>query len=116
MIIFFCNLWSNAGTSWKAANWKWSECSSSIVSDSGAGGNLPGVDATTLIPTWQEPWNPYITGSVNKQKKIIKLICKVKNKEYNEQKEVRQIDLKINDARVIVKSTKIIDLNLKLEE
>lgn len=113
MIVFFCNLWSNASTLWKNANWRWSECSSSIVPDVNAGGgNLPGVDASLLAP----PWNPYVTGSVNKQKKIIKLICKVKNKEYNEQKEVRDVNLTVDDVRVIVKSVKNIDLNLKLEE
>lgn len=91
MIIFFCNLWSNASTLWKNANWKWSECSSSVIPDAGVGGNLPGVDATTLIPSWQEePWNPYKTSTANKQKKIIKLICKVKNDEYS----AHNIDLK----------------------
>lgn len=116
MIIFFCNLWSNASTLWKNANWKWSECSSSVIPDVGAGGNLPGVDATTLIPSWQEePWNPYKTSTSNKQKKIIKLICKVKNNEYSEQKEVRDVNLTVDDIR-IVRSTKNIDLNLKLEE
>lgn len=116
MIVFFCNLWSNASTLWKTANWKWSECSSSVIPDVGAGGNLPGVDATTLIQPWQEePWNPYKTSTVNKQKKIIKLICKVKNDEYSEQKEVRDVNLTVDDIR-IVRSSKNIDLNLKLEE
>lgn len=115
MIVFFCNLWSNANSLWKGANWKWSECSSSLVPDVGSGGNLPGVDAAVLIQPWQEPWNPYITSSINKQKKIIKLICKVKDTEYNEQKEVRDFNLTVDDIR-IVRMTKNIDLNLKLEE
>jgi hypothetical protein len=116
MIVFFCKLWSNANTLWKSADWKWSECSSSVIPDVGAGGNLPGVDATTLIPSWQEePWNPYKTSNANKQKKIIRLICKIKNDEYNEQKEVRDINITVDDIRII-RSAKNIDLNLKLEE
>ena len=112
MIVFYCKLWSKPDVLWKDANWKWPECPSANISP-------PGVDASTLIPTWQleedVPWNPYITSSLNKQKKIIKLICKIKNIEYNEERELRDFNLTVDNIRII-KSENNIDLNLKLEE
>jgi len=106
----FCKIWNSTDVLWKDANWKWPDCQNPNM-------NFSGIDATTLIPPWQEetPWNPYITSSLNKQKRIIKLICKINNNNYNEQKEVRNINLTIGGVS-ITNLTKNIDLNLKLEE
>jgi hypothetical protein len=101
------------------ANWKWSECSSSIQPEPPivvSIGNQPGVDATTLIQPWmiEEPWNPY--KNAEKKKRLIKLICKVKGHSYNEEKEAKDIDVTIDDIRMVVKAVANIDLNFKLEE
>lgn len=117
-----CAIWGLTGVLWKNANWKWSECSGSIIPPEPVIniGNLPGVDATTLIQPWQieEPWNPYQTGSLDrkKRKRLIKLICKMRGEEYNEEKEVKNFNITVDDIKMIIKVMPKIDLNLKLEE
>ena len=117
-----CKVWGTTDVLWKNANWKWSECSGSIPIPPipvVVIGNQPGVDAETLIPPWQlveEPWNPYRTSSLDKQKRLIKLICKVKGQEYKEEKEARDFPVTIGDIRMVVKTVANIDLNFKLEE
>lgn len=117
-----CAIWGSTNFLFGNANWKWSECSGSInppippipVVNIG---NRPGVDATTLIQPWlEEPWNPYKTNTLEKQKRLIKLICKVKGQEYDEEKEVKDFKITIGDIRVVVKTVSNIDLDLKLEE
>jgi len=111
-----CQIWSTAGMPWIKANWRWSECTGSIppvpiISV----GNLPGVDAETLIQPWQleeEPWNPYQTSSIDKQRRLIKLICKVKNKEYREEKEVKDFPVKTGDIKLVVRTVSGIDLEI----
>ena len=115
-MIKICSVWGTTGILWRNANWKWSECSGSVPVVNV--GNL-GVDATTLIQPWmleEQPWNPYQSGSLDKQKRLIKLICKVKGVEYNEEKEIKDFKVTVGDIRMIVKAVADIDLQLKLEE
>ena len=77
--------WSGDFFRWSGAPNIWSQClppvPPSVVP------SQAGVDATTLIPQWlEEPWNPYRAGEINKRKRFIKLICKVKNQTYEEEK------------------------------
>lgn len=112
----FCKIWKLTDVKWSEANWKWSECGGIIPPQPVASiGNLPGVDATTLIQPWQieEPWDAY---KELKKKRLIKLICKVKNENYDEEKEVKDIKMTIEDVKMVVKVMPKIDLNLKLEE
>ena len=114
MVQEICQVWSTTKFPWANANWKWSECSASVPVPVVVIGNLPGVDAETLIQPWQleEPWNPYRTGSLDKQKRLIKLICKVKNEFYNEEKEVGSYKVTIGDIRMVVKELSGIELKI----
>jgi hypothetical protein len=110
----FCYIWGRTNVKWKDANWMWSECQlveEIIAMDSG-------VDAEMLIQPWQleEPWNPYQTMSLDKKRRLIKLICKVKNKEYTDEKEAKDFPVTIGDIRMVVNAVGRIDLNVKLEE
>lgn len=114
-----CKVWGTTGVLWGQADWKWSECSSSKppIPPITVTVIRPGVDATTLIQPWlEEPWNPYRTSSLDKQKRLIKLVCKVKGQNYDEEKEVKGFPVTVGDIRMVVKAVANIDLNLKLEE
>lgn len=47
-----------------------------------------------------EPWQKW---DKNKKKKLIKLICKVKGKTYNESKYTNDYKIKISDVRLVAK-------------
>ena len=81
---YLCNIWSTTSILWSKYNLTWSECEliQEII------GNSPGVDASLL----SQPWNPYKTGSLDKRKRLIKLICKVNGREYPEEHEVKNFD------------------------
>lgn len=109
-----CQTWSNTDVKWKDADWIWSECQ--LVSDIIVSG---GVDATTLVQPWmiKEPWNPYKKiENVDNRNRLIRLICKVKNMEYVEEKKMKDFKITINDLKLVVNMVSGIDLNLKLEE
>lgn len=113
-----CKVWGTTNVLWRNANWKWNECSSSIPPVPVVIiGNPPGVDAELLIQPWQleEPWNPYITSSL-KHKKLVKLICRVQGKKYEEEKEVKDFPVTVGDIRAVVKKVANIDLDFRLEE
>ena len=114
-----CFTWGNTGVLWAGANWKWSECSASI-SPTPSTGNRPGVDATTLIQPWlEEPWNPYRAGEKdkNKRKRLIKLICKVKNNSYDESKYLAEgATISVDDIKMIVKAVAGVELKMKMEK
>ena len=109
----YCKVWITTPEYWIDAYWLWSECTGSIPVIT-IGGNQPGVDAETLIQPWQieTPWNPYISGSVNKQKRMIKLICRVNNTSYSEEKEVGTYKLMVNDVKMIVNSLPKLSLTI----
>ena len=120
-----CEIWGTSGVKFGDANWTWGnpECGIPIPPIPPIPvvtiGNSPGVDATTLVQPWMidtQPWNPYQTSSLDKQRRLIKLICKVKNMEYNEEKEIKDFKVTVGDIRMIVKTIMDIDLQLKLEE
>jgi hypothetical protein len=116
-----CAVWGTTAVPWNQANWKWSECTGSVIPPIPVVviGNRPGVDAETLIQPWQlveEPWNPYISSSIDKKKRLIKLICKVKGQTYSEEKEAGDYKVTVGDIRMVVKAVANIDLDLKLEE
>jgi len=112
-----CAKWGTTAVLWQNANWKWPECSGSIspIIPVVTIGNQPGVDATTLIQPWLiEPWNPYRTGSLDRDRKrrLVKLVCKVKGQRYEEEKEMKNFDVSIDDIRTIVQAVSGINLTL----
>lgn len=118
-----CRIWGETDVLWKNAKWRWSECSSSVtppippIPPVVPIGNLPGVDATTLIQPWlEEPWNPYRTSSLDKHRRLIKLVCKVKGQKYEKEKEIKDFPVTVGDIRMIIKAVANIDLDFKLEE
>ena len=121
LVAEICKKWGTSDFPWRIANFKWSECSGSIQPIPPIPvvtvGNLPGVDATTLIQPWlEEPWNPYRTGSYDKHKRLIKLVCKVKNEEYKEEKEMKDFKVTVGDIRMVVKAVSGVELNINLDQ
>ena len=81
-------------------------------------GNQPGVDAMTLVQPWiEEPWNPYRAAdreqAEKKRKRLIKLICRIKGQEYNEEKTHKDFNVTVGDIKMVVKKVKNIDLEVK---
>lgn len=122
-----CKTWGDANHLWFRANWIWSKCSGSLPPPPPPPPPITasvinyGVDATTLVQPWlEEPWNPYREAEEKarqaKRKRLIKLICKIKGEKFDEEKEVKDIDISIEDVKLVVKKVANIDLDLKLEE
>lgn len=116
-----CSVWNYETEDWDLAAWNWDECSGSIppvppvVTSSFV--QPPGVDATTLVQPWLiEPWNPYTANDAHdkKRKRLIKLICKVNGKTYEEEKEVGTMNVSVDDVKMVIK--KAINIDIKLEE
>jgi hypothetical protein len=105
---FLCNIWSTTAIQWSKYNLTWSECQfiQDIIVNPG------GVDAEMLI----QPWNPYQTGSLDKRKKLIKLICKINGREYPQEREVKNFKITIGDIKTMIKTVTDVDLDFKMEE
>lgn len=117
-----CLKWGTAGAWWVNANWQWSDCSGSITPPVPPTASVViqpiGVDASTLVQPWiSEPWNPYRAGEIdaNKKKRLIKLICKVKGQTYEQEKEVGDMNVSVDDIKMVVKKVLDIDLDVKME-
>lgn len=112
-----CSVWDTSGTFWMDMGALWSDCSGSApippVPPVEVTGSLQplGVDATTLIQPWLiEPWNPYRAGET--KKRLIKLICRVDGETYMEEKELGDMEISIDDIKMMVAAKKGIDLNV----
>src|SRR5208282_6431251 len=99
---------------WKNANWTWGEeqLVAEIIMNAG------GVDAQALIQPWIiEPWNPYRAAdkeqAEKKRKRLIKLICRVKGQEYDEERTYRNFNITVGDIKAVVKAVSNIDLKIK---
>jgi NACalpha-BTF3-like transcription factor len=57
-----------------------------------------------------EPWNPY--RNLEKKKRLIQLICKIKGEKFDETKEVKNIQIKVEDVSLVMKEILGIDLNI----
>lgn len=120
-----CSLkWIKTDVKWKDANWLWSVCLPiEVIPPIPPIPPTPtilemrlGVDATTLIQPWlEEPWDPYKSTKEEREKKrkrLIKLICKVKGKTYEEEKLHGDFDISVDDIKLMVK--KIGNIELKI--
>jgi len=102
-IISICQKWGSTQFKWKDAKWKWSECRlveeiiTSVISV-GPGGSL-----ARPWEQWEEP----------KKRRFIYLTCKIKGKEYDRTKEVKDIKISVDDVRLVVKAVAGTELNIK---
>ena len=114
-MIKLCYTWGKCDVLWKDANWTWSECRlvDEIVTSFG---NTPGVPGEWAQPPWMQEetvHNPY---EKEKRKRFIRLVCRVKNEKYNEEKLVKDdIRIKLEDVKLVVKAVKGIDLQITEE-
>lgn len=120
-----CFVWGTANVRWIDADWQWSKCQS--VQPIPPIPPIPpvpvfaieqrlGVDATTLIPSWQEEeqWNPYKAGDEERKRKrrIIELICKTNSGNFNMKKELKNVTVKVGKVRLLVAQPPKIDLTI----
>ena len=109
-----CYVWGSTGITWADADWIWSQCLYIALPVSVGGA---GVDATVLLQPWiTEPWNPYRAGEIEKRKRLIKLICKIKGETYEEEKTVGDMKISIDDVKMIIKKVFNIDVDVELGE
>lgn len=105
-----CYKWGNCNVLWKNADWKWSECRlvEEIISEL-----RPGVPGELLVPEWlreEEPYDPY---GKEKRRRFIHLLCKVKDKEYKDKKEVKEnIKITVEDVKLVIKAVKGIEIEV----
>ena len=110
-----CAIWSTTNVSWANASWLWSECSGSEIPPeppiTESIGNY-GVDANTLIQPWvlEQPWDAY---KELKQKKLIRLICKVKGDSFDEEKRSKKFDVSVKDIKMVLDTVTIVDLTIR---
>lgn len=111
-MIKVCYKWIYAPVKWSEANWTWADCKlvDEIITSFG---NPPGVPGEWAQPNWlqnEKFHNPY---EKEKRKRFIRLICKVKNEKYNEEKLVKDyIRIKLEDVKLVVKTVKGIDIQI----
>jgi hypothetical protein len=104
-----CPIWSKTNIKWSSANWEWQEC---ILVEEIIQEFQGGVDASKLYEETYEP--SWMKDDKEKKKRLIRLICKVKDEKYDETKEINtDIKIKIEDVKLVVKTVAGIDLNIK---
>jgi len=119
MARYICYKWNCTDNTtdvlWKDANWKWSECL--LVDEVVAGLQPPGVPGEWALPPWlRDQYDPYNQQHKVKRERFIRLIAKVKDKDYDEKKEVNSdIKISIDDVRLVVKAVKGIDVQVTEE-
>lgn len=112
-----CAVWGETNVFWKNANWNWSACNSGSIPPIPPTGSvfvpLPGIDATTLIQPWMYPDEPWDAYKEQKRKRLIKLICKVKGKTFEEEKQAKEFNVSIDDIKMVVKTVANVDLEIR---
>lgn len=105
--MLICRKWGSTDVRWKDANWRWSECQLALeLAEQFKGG----IDPREIYKEEETFW----IKDVEKRKRLIRLICKVKGKEYDESKEkMENIKIKVEDIRLVVKTITGIDLKIK---
>jgi hypothetical protein len=117
MARYICYKWNcpdSPSVWWKNADWKWSECQ---LVDEVIGGLPKGVPGEWALPPWlQDQYDPYNQQNKEKRERFIRLIAKVKDKEYDEKKKVNpDIKISIDDIKMVVKAVKGIDVQVTEE-
>lgn len=106
---YLCYKWGNCNIPWNTANWTWRECRliEEILTEI-----RPGVPGDLAVPPWlrEEPYSPY---DKDKRERFIRLLCKVKNETYDEQKRIKEnIKITVEDVRLVIKTVSGIDVQL----
>lgn len=100
-----CPIWGSTDIRWKNANWKWSECQ---LAEELERIYESGIDASRIYE--DDLWKR----ELEKRKRLIRLIAKVKNEIYDESKEKNDnIKIKVEDIQLVVKTITGIDLKIK---
>jgi len=86
--------WDNANFTWDNNPYTWDEVE--LVKELAGGGG------------YEE-----ILGNQEKKKRFIKLLCKVKGKEYKETHEVKDVKVKAKDVELVIKEVLNIDIRVK---
>ena len=96
------HIWNQTNIKFKNANWTWSEKElvEELVYSSGGGDE-------SAIAGWQQKYP-------KKKKKVIKLLCKIKNEKFDESKNYKDIKLTIKDVQLLAKEVLGIDLKVKV--
>lgn len=111
-----CAVWGETDAFWKNANWKWSGCNSGTMPPEPPVGNVfisPGIDANTVVQSWlypDEPWDAY---KELKRKRLIKLIFKIKGKNFEEEKQIKKFNVSVDDIKMVVKKVANVELTIQ---
>jgi hypothetical protein len=94
--------WIRTDVRWKCSNWTWGDkaVAEEIVDVSGGGDEH-------AIAGWEKQYP-------KKKKKIIKILCKIKNKKFDESKDYKEIKLTVKDVKLVAKEVLGIDLKVKV--
>lgn len=103
--MLICRKWGTTDVIWSSANWLWSECQ--LVNDLVQQLN-GGIDSSKIYD--DDLWKT----DTEKRKRLIRLICKIKNETFDESKEIKNIKIKIDDIKLVVKT--LLDIELKVKE
>lgn len=100
--------WSSANVRWNDSNWTWQEFQ---LAEELVNQFKDGIDPKEFYKEEETFW----IKDVEKKKRLIRLICKVKGEKYEESKEVHEnIKIKVDDVKLVVKT--ILDIELKVKE
>lgn len=100
-----CPIWGKTNILWKNSNWLWSEC---ILVEEVVAGYAGGVDASKIYVEEETYW----LKDHEKKKRFIRLICKCKGETFDETKEIKNIKIKVEDVKLVVKSVLGMELNI----
>jgi hypothetical protein len=106
--MLICRKWGSTDVRWKDANWLWSECQLALELTEQFKG---GIDPREIYKEEETFW----VKDNEKKKRLIRLICKVKNEKYDESKiKIEDVKIKIEDVKLVVKA--VLDIELKVNE
>jgi len=91
--------WNTANVAWNSNTFTWEEV---ILVEELAGARAAGEDPMGIFKETPE-----------KKKKFIKILCKVQGTEYKENKEVKDISIRIQDVDLVI--NKVLGVNLDVE-
>lgn len=100
-----CQKWMDTNILWKNSNWLWSECQLALELEEKFRYGIDPVEFNKEETFWIK--------DLDKKTRLIKLVCKIKNETFDESKEVKNIKIKIEDVKLVVKSVLNIELNVK---
>jgi len=106
--MIICRKWGSTEVKWKNSNWLWSECQ---LAEELAEQFKGGIDPREFYKEEETFW----IKDVEKKKRLIHLICKIKGEKYDESKEMTDnIKIKVDDIKLVVKS--VLDIELEVKE